>query len=381
MRTNQYGIRGLKGVQLKRGFIYFWVPPLSLQRAGLFKYETLGADFPAAVIKAKDWNGKLAKHRGALIVKKPPLDTVGPMTVGYLLRKFENSPKFARYAHRTRQDYSCIYRDVETTLTEDGSIFGDAKLSEVTRQLVYSLYEQCVLAHGNDSANKAVAACQAAFKYGTLKIADINSNPFSNLDRFNSPPRRQRWTDKQLADFIKKAEEMGYPAIGRCALICMELVQRPGDILIMKWGAYDKREKLWHIRQSKRGTVVRVPETRRLRVALNRARLVATQRTAGDIGELFVCPTATGKRWHRRYFTLTVRRIARAAKLPDDLQIRDLRRTGATEGATAGATPAEMMAVGGWVNQASIRPYLVPTLEQAASFQAKRNIYRAKLIR
>lgn len=85
----------------------------------------------------------------------------------------------------------------------------------------------------------------------------------------------------------------------------------------------------------------------------------------------------TGKRWHRRNFTKTVRRIARAAKLPDDLQIRDLRRTGATEGASAGATPAELMAVGGWVNQASIRPYLVQTLEQATSFQAKRETYRS----
>ena len=31
--------------------------------------------------------------------------------------------------------------------------------------------------------------------------------------------------------------------------------------------------------------------------------------------------------------------------------------------ARAGATPAELMAVGGWANLASIRPYLVQTLE------------------
>jgi integrase len=234
------------------------------------------------------------------------------------------------------------------------------------------------LAHGNNSANKAVTGCQAAFKYGALKFAEINTNPFSRLDKFNSPPRRQRWTDRQLTDFIKKADEMGYPSVGRCALICMELVQRPGDILSLKWGAFEPREKLWQIRQSKRGTVVRVPETSRLRVTLNKARRIAKQRFAGDIFESLVCPTVTGKRWHRRNFTMAVRCIARAAKLPDDLQIRDLRRSGATEGASAGATPAEMMAVGGWVNQASIRPYLVQTLEQAASFQSKREAYRRR---
>jgi hypothetical protein len=60
--------------------------------------------------------------------------------------------------------------------------------------------------------------------------------------------------------------------------------------------------------------------------------------------------------------------IARNAGISDDLQIRDLRRTGATEGASAGATPWEMMAVGGWQTQSSIRPYFVGTSEQAASF-------------
>ena len=59
------------------------------------------------------------------------------------------------------------------------------------------------------------------------------------------------------------------------------------------------------------------------------------------------------------------------AGIPDDLQLCDLRRTAATESASAGATPWELMAVGGWQNPNSMRPYLVRTPEQAASIQAK----------
>ena len=70
--------------------------------------------------------------------------------------------------------------------------------------------------------------------------------------------------------------------------------------------------------------------------------------------------------------------IARAAGIPDDLQLRDLRRTAATEAASAGATPWELMALGGWQNPNSMRPYLVRTPEQAASIQAKREAFRAK---
>lgn len=144
----------------------------------------------------------------------------------------------------------------------------------------------------------------------------------------------------------------------------MELMQRPGDILNLTWDAYQDAETVWQIRQSKRGAVVRIPETRRLGGIRRR-----TKRNAFEGNGTLVCPTITGKRWHRRNFTKAVRRIARAARLPDDLQIRDLRRTAATEGASAGATPAEMMAVGGWVNPASIRPYLVQTREQGPHFR------------
>jgi integrase len=376
MRANRYGIRGLKGIQLKRGFVYFWTPPISLQKAGVFQHKTLGTDFGVAVAKAHDLNSKLETYRRARNGIKPVLATIIPMTVGFLVRQFEASPKFARYSRVTRQDYSNIYRNAETQFVNDQRMFGDVKLSEVTKQLAYSVYEQNVIDHGHDSANKTISACRVAFRYGMLKFAEITFNPFSQLDKLTSPPRRQRWSDQQLISFMKSAEELGYPSVGRCALMCMEMVQRPGDILSLKWGAYDERDRTWHIRQSKRGALVHIPETDRLRIALAAARQLAGKRFAGDVGEKLVCPTVTGKRWHRRNFTKTARRIARAAGLPDDLQIRDLRRTGATEGASAGATPAELMAVGGWANQASIRPYLVQTVEQAATFQSKRDAYR-----
>lgn len=252
------------------------------------------------------------------------------------------------------------------------------KYTEITRPIAYSIYERDVIARGCDQANKIANACQAAFRYGMLKYNDIMSNPFLKLDKFTSAPRRQRWTDQQLSAFIKAANDIGYPSIGRCARMCMKLMQRPGDILDLRWGAYQEREKVWHIRQSRRGAVVRIPETRRLRLALDPARRKLKKFRPMQASEMFVCGTITGKRWHRRNFTKAARHIARTAGLPEDLQIRDLRRTAATEGASAGATPAEMMAVGGWTNQASIRPYLVQTREQAAAFQAKRDKYRCK---
>jgi integrase len=377
MRTNKYGARGLKGVKLKRGFAYFWTPPISLQKARIFKYETLGTDFETAVAKARAANQKLEAYRLAINGGKPILTVVNVDTVGFLFRQFEASPRFARYSPRTRQDYGWTYRTVEVQSVDTNRLLGEMKASSVTRQIAYALYERSVQEHGQDSANKTISALSSAFRYGMLKYAEITHNPFSDLDTFSSAPRRQRWTDPQLNAFVIKAKELGFPSIGRCALMCMELMQRPGDILSLKWDAYQDAEKVWHIRQTKRGAVVRVPETRRLRLALRNIRRAATANIHAP-NDMLVCPTVTGKRWHRRNFTKVVRRIARAAGLPDDLQIRDLRRTAATEGASAGATAAEMMAVGGWASSASIRPYLVQTREQAAAFQAKRDTYRKR---
>jgi integrase len=374
MRTNKYGVRGLSGVHVERGLVYFWIPPVSLQRAGVFKHKTLGTDFETAVAQARDWNTKLDAYRAAVNGVRPRLTTICPETVGHLVRQFEASPRYARYSFRTQQDYSWMYRSIEAQKYSSDEMLGEKKASEVTRQLAYAVYEHNILLRGHDSANKAMCAWASAFRYGMLKYAEITSNPFSSLDKLSSAPRRQRWTGQQLDSFIEKAEELGLPMIGRCALMCMELMQRPGDILNLTWDAYQREDKVWEIRQSKRGAVVRIPETRRLRLALNASRHKV--KSIGSGNKIVVCPTVTGKKWHRRNFTKAVRLVARAAGLPDDLQMRDLRRTAATEGASAGATPAEMMAVGGWANPASIRPYLVQTREQAAAFQSKREAYR-----
>jgi hypothetical protein len=71
MRSNKYGVRGLSGVRLKRGLVYFWIPPVSLQKVGIFKHKTLGTDFNAAVVKARDWNAKLEAYRSTVKGVKP----------------------------------------------------------------------------------------------------------------------------------------------------------------------------------------------------------------------------------------------------------------------------------------------------------------------
>src|SRR5450631_2627525 len=106
MRANKYGIKRFKGVRLDRGLVYFWVPPIPLQKARIFRHTTLGTDFGRAIAKACELNSKLGSYRGDSAGIKRTLTLIRPMTVGFLVREFESSPRFARYAPRTRQDYA-----------------------------------------------------------------------------------------------------------------------------------------------------------------------------------------------------------------------------------------------------------------------------------
>jgi len=216
MLTNKYGVRGLKSVQLKRGLVYFWLPLVSLQKAGIFHHKTLGMDFDIAATRAHHWNAKLKAHRLSVNGVKPTLSVINLMSVAYLLREFEASPRFARYSPRTREDYSYIYRHVETHIIDGQRMFGAVPISEVTKQMVYTLYEKYVTAHGNDSTNKTITACQAAFNYGTLRFTGIQlirSRTSVRQDRCpgddggltrNLRPsliKQPRWDIPQLADW------------------------------------------------------------------------------------------------------------------------------------------------------------------------------------
>src|SRR5580704_3341760 len=127
MRTNKYGVRGLSGVHVERGLVYFWIPPVSLQRAGVFKHKTLGTDFETAVAQARDWNTKLDAYRAAVNGVRPRLTTICPGTVGHLVRQFEASPRYARYSFRTQQDYSWMYRSIEAQKYSSDEMLGEKK--------------------------------------------------------------------------------------------------------------------------------------------------------------------------------------------------------------------------------------------------------------
>jgi integrase len=88
-------------------------------------------------------------------------------------------------------------------------------------------------------------------------------------------------------------------------------------------------------------------------------------------GPIIVCET-TGKAYDRNLYVKYFARIRRAAGLPKELQIRDLRRTGATEMAEAGCTEDELRSVTGHQSRDVLSIYVRPTTKLAAAGINKR---------
>ena len=62
-----------------------------------------------------------------------------------------------------------MYRSIEVQTVSRNQLFGAMKASKITRQLAYTLYEKNVLLRGHNSANKAMCAWSAAFRYGAFE--------------------------------------------------------------------------------------------------------------------------------------------------------------------------------------------------------------------
>jgi len=133
-------------------------------------------------------------------------------------------------------------------------------------------------------------------------------------------------------------------------------VQRPNDVLLMEWSQYDG--ETIRLRQQKTKKLVEVPCHSALRKALSEAR-------SNSDGLRIVSNRGSALSYTR--FNERFRRIADRAGLKN-LQARDLRRTAAVKMAEAGATEAQIAAIGGWSIQATrsiLETYLPRNIEMA----------------
>jgi integrase len=330
------GVRYLEARRQKNRTTWYWVPTKGLREIG-FLVRRLPDDLPEAIAAARKLNAELdAWYAGEL---KPKGHKPGSLAA--LDDLFQRDAAFKRLKPRSQADH--IQR-IKAAL----AWAGDMPVKAISRRAIRVWHRALVEKRGETNARNAVVTLRRLLSFA-LDEEWIDRNPALAM-RLPTPASRTRvWSLEERDAFIAVAEATGRPSMGLAVMLGWCIGQRPGDLRSLTWNAYDGRTI--RLRQAKTGTDIAVPCLPELRELLDRV-----PRTAEQI----VVSEATGRPYVESAFQHLFAELRVKARLPADLQFRDLRRTLATALGAAGCTDDQIRAVTGHQTRAVVAVYVRP---------------------
>lgn len=244
-------------------------------------------------------------------------------TLQAVLTTYQQSPKFADLAPRTRKDYGKHVRLIEAE-------FGDfplAALPDRRTRAVFLDWRDKLALKSRRQADYVFSTFAAIMAWANDRGL-ILSNPCERPGKLYRSGRADLiWTEADEAALLKVAP----PRIRLAYLLAVHTGQRQGDLLRLTWNAYDGQ----HIRlkQGKTGKRVVIPVGGVLKSALDEA--------AKDKRAVTILTTVTGTSWTSHGFSATWRKVLAKAKVTG-LTFHDLRGTAVTRLALAGCNEAEI---------------------------------------
>ena len=285
-------------------------------------------------------------------------------TVGGLINYYRSTNDYQKLSSNSKRFYNTMIKEAQRISFGNGSVLGEMKSSTVTPEHADKLYLKL---QEVKSQHRATHVCKVLRKiwFMGMRAGRVKNNPFQRMNLKGLKPREVLWQPEQADLFIETADKVNMKSIGTLALMCYDLCQRPGDMRNLVWGAFDGTSI--EFRQEKTGTLVGIPASPRLAERLNRLK----PKNASKDDFIVICE-ATGKPFDRRLYSKWAAKVRLIAGLPSELQIRDFRRTGATEMAEAGCTEDELRSVTGHQSRDVLSIYVRPTIKLAASGVNKR---------
>jgi integrase len=342
---------------------YYYCPPEDAVHAGVVKrkwskeLDKVLKAAEAGSIRMAEWRKARAEARA---VRKDG-------RVGGLVSNYLHSLDYAALTSRSKMDYKTgLMAWAKKRI--GGVELHNAKIEHLSAPMCQRIYEQAVKETGSlESVYKTVAYYRIAFNWG-IRHGYCTFNPFTYVKVKRGKTRKEMWERKHVMAFLNTAfSKWEWRNAGILFYCLYEWGQRVSDILNLKWSQVDLKERMVIITQSKRGATVKLPISDGLHSVL--------QQQWND----FPCRHLVAPRMRRvgsewvAYNVLSINAIyhdiAEAAKLPKQLQLRDLRRTAITETIENGADMLTVMMLSGHRSVASVSPYFVHTLKGATKAQ------------
>ncbi|MEJ2457464.1 MAG: tyrosine-type recombinase/integrase, partial [Novosphingobium sp.] len=247
---------------------------------------------------------------------------------------YQDSAAFADLAERTRKDYRRLLKVIDAE-------FGDfpvAALEDRRTRGEFLAWRERLAVKSRRQADYAFAVLARTLSWAYDRgLAPIN--PCERPGRLYRAARPENvWSDADEKAFHAKA-----PAHLRLALtLALWTGQRQGDLLRLKWAAFDG--KTIRLRQRKTRVSVAIPVGAPLKAALDAA--MARYKREGTPLPPTILATERGTAWTESGFRASWRKACIKAGV-SGVTFHDLRGTAVTRLAVAGATVPEIAAITG----------------------------------
>ena len=212
-------------------------------------------------------------------------------------------------------------------------------------------------------ANHTHAVASKLYNFG-IQLGYTEVNPFSKVSKRAHKARKVVWTKEHINLFLDTAySRFRWRSVGLIVQMAYEWCQRLGDMANLTWDMYDAQDRVLYLEQSKRRAKVELPTTDALHEMLMQQK--------GDVDfQKYVAPVCMDRKivartYSKYHLSKVARDILKAAGLPEELQIMDMRRTGTMEMVDAGVSLPQIMSITGHSNPSSVRPYIKNTLTSA----------------
>jgi integrase len=285
-----------------------------------------------------------------------------------LINFYKTTQEWLKLAENSQTFYDLQLRTATDLDFEHSRMtFGQQRAKNITATQADKLFTMIQRQYSDHRAAHVVKVLRKVYNVG-FRHDKVPSNPFSNMKIPGLPTRKVLWEPGQVSKLIETADKMGHPSIGTITLLAYDLCARPGDMRQLTWANYHD-EQFAYV-QEKTKTIMGVAASPRLIERLKEHHQYDSL-DLERIGCIAICET-TGKPYSKDLLVKYFARVRKQSGLPTHLQLRDLRRTGATEMAEAGCTEDELRAVTGHQSREILATYVRPTMKLATSAINKR---------
>lgn len=279
-----------------------------------------------------------------------------------LAASYKRTNAWSSLSDNTKRTYNQLLRgSFDVRLGQSNKTFGEMNAKNVSPMIAEALYSHLKESVSEHRANHTIKVLRRVWQVCKRKSL-VRQNPFREMGLRSLPERIVLWEPEQVEKFIQYADEQNCWSIGTIALLCYDLCQRPGDMRQLIWQNY--KDDHFDFVQEKTKVRVTIPASPRLIERLSQRQ--------GQPSEAICMSERLGHAYDRYAAYKLAARLRKGAGLPDHLQLRDLRRTGATEMAEAGCTEDELRSVTGHKGRGVLNTYVRPTRKLAAGGMNKR---------